>query len=73
VSDAGYNDFMDEDIFCLQRFTMRHSYSLNAFRSIVTGTPQLDVVAIENLRTFLRKTLGYHFYDRLRRLRHRTA
>jgi len=68
VSDAGYNDFLDEDIFCLQRFTMRHSYSLSAFRSIVSGSPQLDVVAAENLRTFLRKALGYHFYDKLRSL-----
>ncbi len=65
VSDAGYNDFLDEDIFCLQRFTMRRSYSLGAFRSIVSGSPQLDVVAVENMRTFLRKLLGYQFYDRL--------
>ncbi len=66
VSDAGYNDFLDEGVFCLQRFTMRHSYSLSAFRSIVSGSPQLDVVAAENTRTFLRKVLGYQFYDRLR-------
>jgi len=66
VSDAGYNDFLDEDIFCLRRFAMRHSYTLAAFRSIVAGAPQLNVVALENLRTFLRGVLGYQFYHRLR-------
>ncbi|MGE5280659.1 MAG: polysaccharide deacetylase family protein [Deltaproteobacteria bacterium] len=69
VSDAGYNDFLDDDVFCLQRFTMRLGYGLDAFKSIVSGTPQLNVVAAENLRTFLRKTLGYQLYDRVRRLR----
>jgi len=71
VSDAGYNDFLDEDIFCLQRFTMRHSYRLGAFRSIVSGAPQLDVVAAESMRTFLRKVLGYQLYNKLRSLTRR--
>jgi len=72
VSDAGYNDFLDEDVFCLLRFAMRHSYGLEAFRSIVSGAPQLGVVAVENTRTFLRKVLGYRFYHKLRSWAKRT-
>jgi peptidoglycan/xylan/chitin deacetylase (PgdA/CDA1 family) len=72
VSDAGYNDFTDKDAFLLKRFTMRRSYDLGAFRSIVTGAPKISVLALEGARTFLRKTLGAQVYDKLRTLRYRS-
>ncbi|MDD5020007.1 MAG: polysaccharide deacetylase family protein [Candidatus Omnitrophica bacterium] len=67
VSDAGYNDFLDNQTFLLKRFPMRRGYRLNTFKSIVNGLPSLSVQALEKARTFLRHVLGYQVYDRFRR------
>lgn len=71
ISDAGYTDFDDEGVFLLKRFTMLRSYRLDAFQSIVTGTPQMTILALEGLRAAMRNMLGYQVYDRLRSLRYR--
>jgi peptidoglycan/xylan/chitin deacetylase (PgdA/CDA1 family) len=71
VSDAGYDDFSKDDIFVLKRFTMRRGYKMDAFKSIINGIPQVTVIVAENIRTFLRKMLGWQVYDKLRTFRHR--
>jgi peptidoglycan/xylan/chitin deacetylase (PgdA/CDA1 family) len=71
VSDAGYVDFDDEKLFVFKRFTMRRHYRIDAFKSIMSGTPQMTVLALEGIRTSLRKVLGYQVYDKLRSLRYR--
>jgi peptidoglycan/xylan/chitin deacetylase (PgdA/CDA1 family) len=71
VSDVGYNDFSSENLFLLKRFTMRRGYRLKAFKSIVHGAPKVIITASENLRSSLRRLLGYQVYDKLRDLRHR--
>ena len=68
ISDAGLNDFADENVFLLKRFVMRKSYKLGAFRSIVNGAPSAMVNAAEKIRTGIRRVLGYQVYDRLRRI-----
>lgn len=65
VSDAGYNDFFDDQAFLLKRFPMRKGYKLNTFKSIVNGSPSLSVRALEKTRTSLRHALGYQVYDRI--------
>jgi peptidoglycan/xylan/chitin deacetylase (PgdA/CDA1 family) len=72
VSDAGYTNFDDEGVFSLKRFTMRRHYRLDAFQSIVSGTPQMTILILEGLRAAMRNMLGYQVYDRLRSLRYRT-
>jgi len=72
ASDAGYNDFSTPAPFLLKRFTMRRSYDLGSFRSIVEGRPSMSIVVAERLRTRLRAVLGYRVYDRMRRLRYGT-
>lgn len=72
VSDAGFNDFSSEQVFVLKRFTFRRNYSLGIFRSIVAGAPLGIVSASENIRTFLRRILGWQVYDKLRRMRGRS-
>jgi peptidoglycan/xylan/chitin deacetylase (PgdA/CDA1 family) len=72
VSDAGFNDFSNEQAFLLKRFTFRRNYNLGIFRSIVDGAPSMIVGASENVRAFLRRTLGWQVYDKLRRLRHKS-
>ena len=69
VSDAGYNDFLSQEPFLLKRFTMRRGYGLKAFKSLVLGAPQLSILVGENLRSSLRKLLGWQLYDKLRRLK----
>ncbi len=71
VSDAGYDDFSNDNTFMLKRFTMRRHYKLKAFKSIILGRPQVTIVAAENLRASLRRILGYQVYDKLRSLRHK--
>ncbi|MBI5874117.1 MAG: polysaccharide deacetylase family protein [Candidatus Omnitrophica bacterium] len=71
VSDAGFSDFLSDGLFLLKRFTMRKNYGLNAFRSVVSGHPSVLVTVGENIRTGLRKALGYQVYDRLRKFRHK--
>ena len=68
VSDAGYNDFLSEELFLLKRFTMRRGYSLKAFKSLVHGRPRMTIAATERLRSSLRKLLGWQVYERLRRV-----
>ena len=73
VSDAGYNDFLSEELFLLKRFTMRRNYSLKAFKSLVHGRPSIGITVSESLRTHLRNLLGYQLYDKLRKLRHKES
>ncbi len=69
VSDSGYCDFFDENLFLLKRFAIRKNYSLNDFKSIVSGKPSMVVSVGENVRMAARKALGYQVYDRLRNLK----
>lgn len=68
VSDAGYNDVTGEEVFLLKRFTMRRRYGMPEFKSIVKGRPKLFLTMQENMRTTLRRGLGYQVYDRFRNL-----
>lgn len=73
ISDAGYDDFLKEDLFLLKRFPMRRNYNLRAFKSIVYGKPAVTIFTYEAMRTALRKLLGWQWYDRLRSLKHKKA
>jgi peptidoglycan/xylan/chitin deacetylase (PgdA/CDA1 family) len=68
ISDAGYNDFLSDDLFVLKRFTMRRNYKFKAFKSIVLGAPPVTINALEGTRSLLRNLLGYQVYDKLKRL-----
>ena len=69
TSDAGYNNFLGDDLFTLKRFTMRKNYRLKAFKSIILGAPQMFIRIFEAGRLSLRNLLGYQVYDKLRSLR----
>ena len=71
VSDAGYNDFSEDDVFLVRRFAMRRHYCLMDFKSIVAGQPTAAIRLSEGLRSHVRRILGYQVYDRIRSLRHR--
>ncbi len=71
ISDAGYNDFLAQDIFLLKRFTVRKNYGLRVFKSIVHGRPTAGVAILEAGRSRLRKLLGYQVYDKLVNLKYR--
>ena len=71
VADPGFNDFSDEKLFALKRFTIRRSARAKTVRQIANGAPPLVLSLEENSRMVLRNALGYQVYDKMRALKNR--